>query len=61
MIAVGFTPPDWTSGYVNGLNVLDLPKVRAAVQTILNDPDGWIAAHPPAVPTSGSSECWTTK
>ncbi len=39
MITVGFTPPDWISGYVNGTNVLDFPKVKAAVKSILADPD----------------------
>ena len=58
MIALGFTPPDWISGYVNGLNVLDFPKVKAAVTSILEDPDGWIAAHPPTTATGGASECW---
>jgi LCP family protein required for cell wall assembly len=58
MIALGFTPPDWISGYHNGLNVLDFPKVQAAVQSILNDPDGWIAEHPPTTATGGASDCW---
>jgi LCP family protein required for cell wall assembly len=60
MITVGFTPPDWISGYsARSYNVLDLPKVRAAVKTILNDPQAWIDAHPAATGTSGASNCWT--
>ncbi len=47
MISVGFTPPDWISGYnAKRYNVLDFVKVKAAVKTILNDPQAWIAAHP---------------
>ncbi len=59
MITVGFTPPDWISGYVNGTNVLDFPKVKAAVKTILNDPDQWIADHPAVATSGGASDCWT--
>jgi LCP family protein required for cell wall assembly len=62
MITVGFTPPDWISGYTDKrYNILDFPKVKAAVKTILNDPDKWIADHP-AVSTSGgsASDCWRT-
>jgi LCP family protein required for cell wall assembly len=58
MITLGFTPPDWVSGYVNGTNVLDFPKVRAAVKTILTDPDAWITAHPTVATTGGASDCW---
>jgi LCP family protein required for cell wall assembly len=58
MIALGFTPPDWTSGRINGLNVLNLPKVEAAVTSVLSDPDAWIAAHPPVSTSNGSSDCW---
>jgi anionic cell wall polymer biosynthesis LytR-Cps2A-Psr (LCP) family protein len=33
MIAMGFTPPDWISGYTEKrYNVLDFPKVKAAVR-----------------------------
>jgi hypothetical protein len=56
---VGFTPPDWISGYTSKrYNVLDFPKVRAAVKTILSDPQAWIAAHPTATASGGSSDCW---
>jgi polyisoprenyl-teichoic acid--peptidoglycan teichoic acid transferase len=58
MITVGFTPPDWVSGYVNGTNVLDFVKIKAAVKTILNSPDSWIAAHPAVTTTGGASDCW---
>ena len=58
MITVGFTPPDWVSGYVNGTNVLDFPKVKAAVQPILTAPDSWIAAHPTVGATGAAPECW---
>ena len=58
MITLGFTPPDWVSGYVNGTNVLDFPKVKAAVKFILNNPDAWIAAHPAVTTTGGASDCW---
>jgi LCP family protein required for cell wall assembly len=59
MISVGFTPPDWIIGYnAKHTNVLDLVKVKAAVKTILNDPQAWIAAHPTAVSAGGSSDCW---
>jgi polyisoprenyl-teichoic acid--peptidoglycan teichoic acid transferase len=61
MITVGFVPPDWVSGYTDKrYNILDFPKVKAAVKTILNDPDKWIADHP-VVSTGGSaSDCWKT-
>lgn len=61
MITVGFTPPDWISGYTEDrYNVLDFPKVKAAVKVILNDPDKWIADHAPTEPsTSKASDCWT--
>ena len=58
MITVGFTPPDWVAGLVNGTNVLDFPKVKAAVQTILTAPDSWIAAHPTVGATGAAPECW---
>jgi LCP family protein required for cell wall assembly len=59
MIAVGFTPPDWISGYTEKrYNVLDFPKVKAAVQKIVKTPDVWIAEHPAAVSAGGSSDCW---
>jgi polyisoprenyl-teichoic acid--peptidoglycan teichoic acid transferase len=59
MIAVGFTPPDWIKGYnAKRYNVLDLVKVKAAVKTIINDPQAWIAAHPTAVTSGGASDCW---
>ena len=57
MISVGFTPPDWISGYNAVSNVLDIPKIKAAVQTIITDPDSWIAAHPAAT-TAGSGDCY---
>ena len=63
MITVGFAPPDWTSGYSNGMNVLDTSKIHEAVRTILTAPDRWVAQHP-AVVTEGStvsSACWTLK
>ncbi len=60
MITVGFTPPDWVSGYVNGTNVLDIVKIKAAVKTILTDPDKWIAEHPTVAETGGASDCWKT-
>ena len=58
MITVGFTPPDWISGYANGSNVLDFPKVKAAVASILADPDAWITAHTSPTTTGGASDCW---
>jgi polyisoprenyl-teichoic acid--peptidoglycan teichoic acid transferase len=58
MITLGFTPPDWVSGYVSGTNVLDFPKVKAAVKSIVTDPDAWIAAHPAVTTTGGASDCW---
>ena len=63
MITVGFTPPDWVSGYTDKrYNILDFPKVKAAVKTILNDPDKWIADHTPVSTGSGgsASDCWRT-
>jgi polyisoprenyl-teichoic acid--peptidoglycan teichoic acid transferase len=59
MITVGFTPPDWTKGYnAQGYNILDFPKVAAAVQSILSDPDKWTADHPAAASTGNASDCW---
>jgi LCP family protein required for cell wall assembly len=62
MITVGFTPPDWISGYTDKrYNILDFPKVKAAVKTILNDPDKWITDHPVVNTGGGSaSDCWKT-
>jgi polyisoprenyl-teichoic acid--peptidoglycan teichoic acid transferase len=58
MITLGFTPPDWISGYnAKHTNVLDFPKVRAAVKSILADPQAWVAAHP-ATTSGGASDCW---
>jgi len=60
MITVGFTPPDWISGYTDKrYNVLDFPKVKAAVKLILNDPDQWIEDHPVVTTGGGASDCWT--
>jgi hypothetical protein len=59
MIAMGFTPPDWVSGYsAKGYNVLDFVKIKAAVEAVLADPAAWIAAHPTALTNGGSSDCW---
>ncbi len=59
MITLGFTPPDWISGYTEKrYNVLDFPKVKAAVKAILNDPDQWIADHPTTTSDDGASSCW---
>jgi LCP family protein required for cell wall assembly len=59
MIAVGFTPPDWISGYTEKrYNVLDFPKVKAAVQKIVKTPDVWIAEHPAVAAAGGTSDCW---
>jgi anionic cell wall polymer biosynthesis LytR-Cps2A-Psr (LCP) family protein len=59
MIAVGFTPPDWISGYnARRYNVLDIPKIQAAVRTITTNPAAWIAEHPTALQNGGSSDCW---
>jgi LCP family protein required for cell wall assembly len=59
MITVGFTPPDWISGYNSKrYNILDFPKVKAAVKTILNDPETWIEAHPTVSTSGGASDCW---
>jgi hypothetical protein len=56
---VGFTPPDWISGYTEKrYNVLDFPKVKAAVQKIIKTPDVWITEHPAAVSAGGTSDCW---
>jgi hypothetical protein len=61
MITVGFVPPDWVSGYTDKrYNILDFPKVKAAVKTILNDPDKWIADHPVVTTSGGASDCWKT-
>jgi LCP family protein required for cell wall assembly len=60
MITLGFTPPDWISGHNSGgYNLLDIPKIKAAVKTILADPQAWIDAHPPTVASGEASDCWT--
>jgi LCP family protein required for cell wall assembly len=59
MISVGFTPPDWVSGHnAANYNILDIPKIKVAVKTVLNDPDAWVAAHPPVAAGGSSSDCW---
>ncbi len=59
MISVGFTPPDWISGYTDKrYNVLDFVKVKAAVKTIVKTPDVWIAEHPAVAAAGGTSDCW---
>jgi hypothetical protein len=59
MIAVGFTPPDWISGYnAKRYSILDIPKVKAAVRTITTNPAQWVADHPSATASGGASDCW---
>jgi hypothetical protein len=57
---VGFVPPDYISGRnAERYPILDLPKVRQTVRTVLDHPEQWLAEHPPT-PTSGDSpnSCW---
>jgi LCP family protein required for cell wall assembly len=59
MITVGFTPPDWISGYTDKrYNILDFVKVKAAVKLILTNPDKWITDHPAVGTSGGASDCW---
>jgi LCP family protein required for cell wall assembly len=61
MVAVGFTPPDYIMGRNElGYNILDLELVQSTVQEIIEDPQAWLAAHPPdpQETLSSPSDCW---
>ena len=59
MIAVGFIPPDYITGHNSqGYNDLNLPFIHTTVDTIMNRPADWIAAHPTDVQNGGASDCW---
>ena len=46
MIALALAPPDYISGSkANLYNIPNIPAIKAAVKSILTDPDQWIADH----------------
>ena len=58
MIALGFTPPDWVIGKDDSAHYQpDIPLIMQTVESILVDPDGWLAVNH-AFSEAGSDDCY---